>query len=84
VRQALGYCNWNDCISRFAILLKKAILINALRQIVTTKNGVVSIRIPKEYTQKRFELIVLPIDKPTDFEQIKAKMNAFLKTFAYR
>lgn len=53
---------------------------NALRQIVMPKNGKLSVQLPKEYTQKSFEVIVLPIDEPTNIEQIKAKMNAFLET----
>ena len=53
---------------------------NALRQIVTPQNGRLSVQLPKEYTQKRFEVIVLPIDEPTDLELIKAKMKAFLET----
>ena len=40
---------------------------NALREIVTKKNGRVSMRIPKEYAQQRFEIIVIPIeDSPKD------------------
>ena len=53
---------------------------NALRQIVVPKNGKLSVQLPKEYTQKSFEVIVLPIDEPTDIELIRAKMNAFLET----
>ena len=53
---------------------------NALRQIVTQKDGKLSVQLPKEYTQKSFEVIVLPIDEPTDIELIKAKINAFLET----
>lgn len=53
---------------------------NVLRQIVTPQNGKLSVQLPKEYTQKSFEVIVLPINEPTDIELVKAKMNAFLET----
>ncbi|MBB3837208.1 hypothetical protein FHS57_001202 [Runella defluvii] len=53
---------------------------NALRQILTPSNGQLLIDIPKEYQQKRFEVIVLPIDETTEQDILKAKMTAFLNT----
>ena len=53
---------------------------NALRQIVTPSNGQLLIDIPKEYQQKRFEVIVLPIDETTEQDILKDKMAAFLNT----
>lgn len=53
---------------------------DALRQILTPQNGKLSVKLPKEYTQKRFEVIVLPLDEPTEIEDIKSKINAFLET----
>lgn len=53
---------------------------NALREIISPKNGRLSIVIPKNFNQKRFEVIVIPIEdnEPTTF--IKSQMDAFLKT----
>jgi hypothetical protein len=56
------------------------IIMNALREIVTSKNGLLSIRIPKEYTQRQFEVIVIPIEESSETTIIKAKMNAFIKS----
>ena len=53
---------------------------NAIRQIVSPLNGRISIDIPKEYQQKSFEVIILPIDEASDKEQIQAKMARFLQT----
>jgi hypothetical protein len=53
---------------------------NAIRQIISPKNGKISIDIPKQYAQKRFEVIVLPLDEPIELDDIKAKMTAFLAT----
>ena len=53
---------------------------NAIRQIVSPQNGRISIDLPNEFTQKRFEVIVLPIDETTEQDILKAKMTAFLNT----
>lgn len=53
---------------------------NALRQIVSPQNGRLLIEIPKEYPQKRFEVIILPIDDTDTKTQLKTKMAAFLAT----
>ncbi|MCU0339297.1 MAG: hypothetical protein MUE30_05400 [Spirosomaceae bacterium] len=47
---------------------------NALRQIISPENGKLLIEIPKEYQQKRFEVIVLPIDEPADKDEKKLAM----------
>jgi hypothetical protein len=53
---------------------------NALRQIVSPFNGQILIDIPKEFKQKRFEVIVLPIDDISEKEILQTKMNLFLNT----
>lgn len=53
---------------------------NAIRQIVSPQNGRLLIEIPKEYQQKRFEVIVFPIDESDAKTQIQNKMAAFLAT----
>ena len=53
---------------------------NALRQIVSPQNGRLWIDLPKEYQQKRYEVIVLPIDEPSEKEQLQLKMAQFLDT----
>lgn len=53
---------------------------NALRQIVSPQNGRLWIDLPKEYQQKRYEVIVLPIDEPSEKEQLQLKMTQFLDT----
>jgi hypothetical protein len=52
---------------------------DVLREIVVPKNGKILVRIPKNYPQKRFEVIVIPIED-TETDLLKAKMNAFLNT----
>lgn len=47
---------------------------NALRQILTPSNGQLLIDIPKEYQQKRFEVIVFPIDEPAEKDSKKLAM----------
>lgn len=53
---------------------------NAIRQIVSPSNGQLLIDIPKEYQQKRFEVIVLPIEDAQIRENLQEKINAFLNT----
>lgn len=53
---------------------------NALREIATAQNGMISIVVPKEYKQKRFEVIAIPIDEKDETTALKNKMAAFLKT----
>ncbi len=53
---------------------------NALREITTAQNGRISIIIPKEFKQKKFEVIVIPIDDIDEKMALKNKMTAFLKT----
>ena len=53
---------------------------NALREIVTAQNGRISILIPREFKQKRFEVIVIPIDDLDEKMALKNKMTAFLET----
>ncbi len=53
---------------------------NALRKVLSPKNGLLSIRIPKKYTQKQFEVIAIPIEDQSEKMLIKAKMNAFIRT----
>ena len=53
---------------------------NAIRQILSPANGKLLIDIPKEYQQKRFEVIVLPIEDTQTKEDLQEKINAFLKT----
>lgn len=53
---------------------------NAIRQIAVSLNGQILIDIPKEYKQKRFEVIILPIEETIEQDILKAKMNAFLNT----
>lgn len=53
---------------------------NALRQILSPLNGQLLIDIPKEYQQKRFEVIVLPIEETPEQDILQAKMSAFLNT----
>ena len=36
---------------------------NAIRQIVSPQNGRIWIDVPKEFAQKRFQVIVLPIEE---------------------
>jgi hypothetical protein len=52
---------------------------NALREIVSPKNGRLSIKIPKEYTQERFEVIVIPIEEKNINETIQRQMEKLLK-----
>ena len=53
---------------------------DALREITTAQNGRISIIIPKKFKQKRFEVIVIPIDDIDEKMALKNKMTAFLKT----
>ena len=39
---------------------------NALRQFVTVTNDTLTIRLPREYQQRRLEIIVLPADSIDD------------------
>ncbi len=41
-------------------------VMNALRQIVSPQNGRIWIDLPKEFSQKRFEVIVLPVEEPDE------------------
>lgn len=56
------------------------IIMNALRQVLGPQNGQLIIDLPKEYQQKRFEVIVLPIDDTDIKTQIHIKMDTFLAT----
>lgn len=53
---------------------------NDIRSIFTPKNGQLLIDIPREYKQKRFEIIVIPIEESEEESILKAKMDAFVKT----
>ena len=35
---------------------------NALRQFVTSQDGIIQIEVPAEYTKRRLEIIILPAD----------------------
>jgi hypothetical protein len=51
-----------------------------LRQILSPFKGQISIDIPKSYTQKRFEVIVLPIEDNSEKISIQAQMALFLSS----
>ena len=51
---------------------------NALRQIVSQFEGKILIEIPKEFKQKKFEVILLPIEDSFENETLKAQISLFL------
>jgi hypothetical protein len=54
--------------------------LDALRQILSPQDGRILINIPKEYKQKRFEVIVLPIEDVNEADTIQNKLSDFLKS----
>jgi hypothetical protein len=48
---------------------------NALREIVSSKNGRISMRLPKQYTQQRFEVIVIPIEEKVFQDALSKTMD---------
>jgi hypothetical protein len=70
---------------QFCIFVYKLkIIMEFLRQILSPFNGQISIEIPKTYTQKRFEVIVLPIDENTEKISIQSQMALFLSSLPKR
>ncbi len=53
---------------------------NALRQIVSPQNGRLWIDLPKEFSQKRFEVIVLPVDEPDSYDEEDLGLPPHLNT----
>lgn len=53
---------------------------NALRQFVTSVNGSLTIKLPKEYSQKKLEVIVMPAtdDLTGNTEQLQSKINSLI------
>lgn len=53
---------------------------NAFRRIITPENGKIMVDVPKEYGERRIEVILLPVDEAAEKERIENKINTFLST----
>ncbi|GHB68462.1 hypothetical protein [Persicitalea jodogahamensis] len=51
---------------------------NALRQFVTSSDGIIQIEVPAEYTKRRLEIIILPADdaNQTDYDEEGAVISS--------
>jgi hypothetical protein len=53
---------------------------DALRQTLIPKDGKLTITLPKDYTQKKFDVIVLPIEENLEKKSLAEKMNLLLSS----
>jgi hypothetical protein len=51
---------------------------DAIRQTLAPQNGKLTITLPKEYKQKKFEVIVLPIEEHSEKKSLLEKMNLLI------